>query len=642
MTLEYSLDRARYDALVQEAQRRIIPRSNGKWTLHGPVDPGMTLLELYAALLEQRSFFADQVGEPFGGALLALLGDAIHHAEVARTVIAFEPETPLLAPRGIHLRPDRASLARTFTTGAPVAIAPPTGVEIRTRGGMRTELRDGIALLPADGLAAASTISLRFSHALRVGQWTGVLLELDGRVAPEWSPDAAAVDSPATLRYGWISASGTQWFGRDELHDGTGGLRRSGILRIRVPSGWAQPAGGDHEYSLVIATDAATFTAPPRLLQVVPNAVIASNRHWRFDASFAAGVLVPTSGQLLQLPLDEGLPLEDRVRVLLTEIDGRAHRWRPTRDLGRHGSAERVFTVDREHGRLQFGDGIHGRAPYPAAGAVPRVAFEAGGGEVGNIGGLVRWSGRRGNSTFIGRNPVPAIGGRDPESLAEARARTAGERTRPTRAVTKQDHETIALQTRGVAIARAHAAIGADPTCPARRSPGIATVYVVPAVAARTEDDVRAGTAIAAPRVDAGALAAIRRELAATRLVSHVVYVETARYRPVRIEVMVASDPYDRRELRKRIAGELRCHLDPLLGGDGTGWRFGAPLMPSELVKIAQESVDASGDAGVVLQVRIAIDGGSFTDACTNVDVADHELVELQEVVVRVRTGGEP
>src|SRR5262249_24860389 len=153
-----------------------------------------------------------------------------------------------------------------------------------------------VALLPADGRAASATLVLRFRQALRVGRWTGILLELDGRVAPEWSPAAAAVAPPAAIRFGWISAAGTRWFADDELRDGTGGLRRSGIVRVRVPSGWAQPAGRDHEYALAIATDAATFTAPPRVLQVVPNAVIARHRHIRRDASFPPGALAPISG----------------------------------------------------------------------------------------------------------------------------------------------------------------------------------------------------------------------------------------------------------------------------------------------------------------------------------------------------------
>lgn len=641
MTLQFSLDAATFDSLVDEAKRRIIPR-NCNWTMHGPVDPGITLLELYAALLEQRTFLADQISEPLGRALLALLGDQIRPAAVARTVLCFDPDEPGVVPPRTHMRPVRAGLERIFRTTESVAVARFVELELRTTAGIRTQLRNGVTLLPAHHGPARATIVLRYTHALPVGEWTNLLLHLDTKVLPEWAAKAAKVDPPARVRFGWQAGTVVTWFDAADVRDGTGGLRRSGLLRLRVPGGWMQSHGADAEYALVIATDAADFTYPPRLLQLVPNAVIAHHRHWCSHRA-RSDEIVAQSGQTLQLPLNEGLPLEDRVYVRIKEKTGAATLWQATDNLGRARDTDLVFGVDRARGVLRFGDGLQGRMPYPESKSAAQVRFEAGGGDAGNIGGYVRWIQQATNATkplWLASNPVPAIDGEDPETFAAARARFAAERTKPERAVTQLDHQALAIDTPGVAIARAHAAIDSDPTCPMRTSRGVTTIYVVPHVVNHNAEAIRSGTAIQAPRTDRGALDAVRRHVEKARLVGHMIFVETAVYRPVRIVVSVEADPYDQAALRRVIAGELRHYLDPLIGGpDGIGWGFGAPLMPSELLRVAQRAIDESDDSGVITQVAIGLDNEAV-QTCANRDIRDHELVEVRELQILIRRRG--
>ena len=50
------LDDLTWETLTGAARRRIPAASAGAWTLHAPVDPGVTLLELLAYLLEQRLY----------------------------------------------------------------------------------------------------------------------------------------------------------------------------------------------------------------------------------------------------------------------------------------------------------------------------------------------------------------------------------------------------------------------------------------------------------------------------------------------------------------------------------------------------------------------------------------------------------
>ena len=64
------LDDLTWDDMVAAIRRRIPAESAGNWTLHAPADPGITLLELFAFLTEQRLYWLDQVPDAFVVAVL--------------------------------------------------------------------------------------------------------------------------------------------------------------------------------------------------------------------------------------------------------------------------------------------------------------------------------------------------------------------------------------------------------------------------------------------------------------------------------------------------------------------------------------------------------------------------------------------
>ena len=71
---EVQLDDLTWSDLTTATRNRIAGLSENQWTLHAPVDPGMTLVELHAAQLEQRLFWMDQQSDARTRALLRLLG----------------------------------------------------------------------------------------------------------------------------------------------------------------------------------------------------------------------------------------------------------------------------------------------------------------------------------------------------------------------------------------------------------------------------------------------------------------------------------------------------------------------------------------------------------------------------------------
>src|SRR5439155_2650184 len=85
------LDTLNWDAMVSAIRTRIMADSRGQWTLHAPVDPGVTLLELFAWLLDQRVYWMDQVPDELVRAILSFLGESQQAAKAATTVLQFAP-----------------------------------------------------------------------------------------------------------------------------------------------------------------------------------------------------------------------------------------------------------------------------------------------------------------------------------------------------------------------------------------------------------------------------------------------------------------------------------------------------------------------------------------------------------------------
>ena len=227
----------------------------------------------------------------------------------------------------------------------------------------------------------------------------------------------------------------------------------------------------------------------------------------------------------------------------------------------------------------------------------------------------------------------------------------------------------------GVAIKRAHAAVGLHPNHPCVPIPGAVTVFIVPDVSrpdvlsedsAEFESTIVESAFVAAPVPDPGALAMVRAKLEKTRLAGSEVFVSAPRYQPVNLTVDVESNAADVAQLSQKMRRRLRRFLDPLVGGDlGDGWPFGEPVRPSAILREAQ---DALGEHGRVLQLFIDLPDqttpakktseppcasspqcsapradGAEPDpanasqekpACADVLIGDHDLVDLHRLTV--------
>lgn len=640
------LDDLDWQQLTDAARLRLPALSAGQWTLHAPVDPGVTLVELFAWLLDQRVYWMDRVPEPFFRAAVELLGEGMRPARAARTVLALQGGGPLteVASR-TTFEIARAESGPVFAAAEGIALldVARTDLLVATGGGPLVDrtndlrARRGVTLFGAGGGAGEAKIVLHLpAPPAPAARPLSLFLDVQAapKVLPEWHPDAVAVPSPAEVTW-WYSRGGglpARAFAPADVRDGTAGLRRAGLVRLPLPPDWAPegPAvGGLLPFALLVRARAATFTFPVKVRRVLPNALVATHRRLVRESRHVTGWL-PLPGLAITLGEDSAPPIPDEVRFRIRETDGRWHRWRPVSDFAHTGPTERVFRVDRQRRRVEFGDGLTGRIPRPDPAVDPNVRIVAmvGAGADGNVGAALPWTGV--TADLRGTGAVEAVGGREAETIDQARVRIGGLLERVERAVTSFDHVTLAEGTPGVHVARAHAAVGFHPGHPCQVVAGAITVFVVPH--APRGDAVTDDERVGAPMPDAGALAAVRAHLEQARMVGTEVWVCPPRYRTVRLAVRVLGDPVDPASARLSIDAALRRFLDPLEGGDDRqGWPFGDPIRPSVLMREAGPAVED----GQVESVAIGLDGAAASEDCLEVAIGPHDLPSLADVAVR-------
>jgi hypothetical protein len=741
------LDDLTWADLTDATRSRIPAASQGLWTLHAPVDPGVTLLELHAWLLEQRLYWMDRLPDAAIRGALALLGDAPADAASAATVLHF-PCGDGPVPAGTRMQVQDSDPPLVFTTEAATAVMPlaaPTVTTVRPRIDLRIgmheygpDLAAGKPVCLFDGTTEA-IVTIWLAGAMPAGADGTLLFQLDSTGVPAgWSADATDGVAPAVTLTWWYAGPGGNPAPLPGVNDRTLGLRRSGIVRFTVPADWTAGVAdaGNRPFTLWLRAESQGFAAPPRLVGLWPNVVVA--RHWRDLVACLELDWLPLPGNTIPLSPDQVPPLVAGTRLRLRERTGWQW-WQPVPDLAFSGPDDRVFVIDRSLGLLRFGNGETGRVPVlgdrftlrdvadvpgllaklqtfdalrarlPAdlaariAGAAaqtvrtrpvlrdliaalnalaahplqaepalqppgqaarmllaetppgvvrPRLnrlllqdAFpdvlrrsaaelhlRVGGGRAGNVGAWRAWEPAGDQKAPDAVNVVAGQGGAEPEALQATQQRSAGGIRRLARAVLACDFEALATGTPGVAIARAHAAVGFHPDFPCLPVPGVVTVFVVPAA---PRDD---GCGIVpAPVPDAGALAAVAAALDAARLLGTELVVRPPIYRKVRLGVAVRSNSAAPDRLRQAVTARLARFLDPLTGGDdGTGWPFGEKLRPSVLLRQAQDAIGAGGEAaGVAITLPDATPPVQ-AESCADVEIGARALPALEHVAVSI------
>ena len=285
-----------------------------------------------------------------------------------------------------------------------------------------------------------------------------------------------------------------------------------------------------------------------------------------------------------RLSLSDGALLPD-LAVYTVEAGG-VRRWSRREKLRASGPADPDFILEPNAKVIRFGDGQSGRTP-PLHAAILCVGQQTAG-AAGNVGahtiatldpGVPNISRLGDVATVANRfarigNPKPAADGADEEPVAHAEGRLSLALQRPSRAVTLDDCETLALETPGTRVMRAAAFGNLHPAFPCYRAPGFITLIVVPALPAGR------------PTPSAGLLRAVSAYVGRRRIIGTWIEVVGPSYVEIGVQAKVAMvRGQSRSAVGTAITEALQRFLDPLVGGpDGSGWPLGRDVYVSEIL----------------------------------------------------------
>jgi predicted phage baseplate assembly protein len=581
------LDDRDFQSLVDDA-KRLVQQRCPEWTDHNVSDPGVTLIETFAYMVDQLLWRLNQVPDRLYVKFLELLGVQLEAPNAARAPITFWLSAPqeqtVAVPAGTQIATRRTDAEPiTFTTLAPLDIVPcafeRAATEILGEQVDRTDelhRREGFACfseVPQVGdsfYVGLSNAVPSCAIALRFG------LDTEGSgVDPRYPPLA------------WEAWDGSHWAPCEVESDTTGGLNRDGDVVLHLPRTHTAHVGVTRQLAgwvrcRVTPTEEwqPGYTSSPRVKRL--SAFTKGGTTQAVHADVVEGEVVGTSEgvpaqrfTLRHRPVVHG---EERFGHSLEVIGaGGVEVWQEVGTFGTSGPRDRHFMIDPTAGEVVFGPAVrsedgklrhYGAVPAKHAGIRLRE-YRHGGGQRGNVAvgalGVVKSS-----VPLIATvtNRRPALGGTDGETMDNAKVRGPLLLQTRQRAVTAEDYEALACDAaKEVARARCVPA-GVDGV-----EAGTVRVLLVPQV-----DDGQYGSLqFEQLRPEEELVERVRAYLDARRVIGTRLVVEPADYVGVTVAAILRAEPAaDPSTVRAAALTAVYRYLHPLRGGpDGTGWPFG-------------------------------------------------------------------
>ena len=629
------IDDRSYDSIVAEMRARIsryTPEWKPVWTDLNDSDPGITMLQVFAWLGEMLAFRMNRVPELNYLKFLQLLGIELRPKEPAQAEITFPVRTTHLLPTAIV--PKGTQVIAETAGGGPPLVFEATRALVCLAAQLASVLSyDGYSYEPVTDANKAATgfqplgptanvdsaLLLGFDSALgfpgtdvALFAWTAAPERRDAPVACGL-PSSAAF-APATLR--WEYWNGFEWAPLTLMKDESLAFTRSGEIVARTPAGSLAktviPPETTARYWIRARVERSQYERPPHLLAVRTNTMRLTQME-----TVQSEVLGGSNGRRDQIFTLDNTPVLDRSLHLEIDQGSGFEPWIEVPDFFGSGSNDLHYTLNRTTGEIRFGDGFHGAIPVanvanPSANVVASE-YRYGGGTQGNVpAGTLR--ALRNAVEGIDDNAIeqvtPSYGGRDEETLDEAKQRAPAAIRARCRAVTADDFEFFARQAANVARARAlplH-----HPEFPDVQVPGVITVVVVP-----DSDSPN-------PMPSEGTLQTVCAYLDQRRLLTSELYVVPPTYQRASVSVEVtAQDSADLAQVHGAVDQALLDYFHPLRGGeDGHGWPFGGPILFSRAFQrvLAVPGVDS------IRRLIISVDGEEAPE-CTDISIRDGALV---------------
>ncbi len=592
------LDDRRFQDLVDDAKRRIAHHCP-EWTDHNVSDPGVTLIESFAFMMDEISYRLNRVPDRLYVKFLDLLGVQLHAPAAATTELvvklsAARPEA-VVVPLGTEAATRRTDddAAVVFQTTAELSIPP------RKLAYLLAAAVDGE---PVDRFEQLGSAAEQPVFSPQPAEGDSLLIGLDDVAANtlialrfDCSVRGVGVD-PRRPPLVWEAWTGKSWRACAVEDDGTGGLNKAGDVLLVLPAGHTASVlsgvrAGWIRCRVTAPEEGFSFySASPviRSLEAFSIGGVVPAAHAETVQEETLGISEGVPGQvfaLAQRPMvDDGLPLSVEVAT-----GSGWQRWQEVDSFAGFGDSDPVIMLDRSAGLVHFppavreADGsLRQFGALPPLGAAIRIPeYRVGGGPSGNL-STRAISVLRGSVPFVSEvyNRRPAQGGIAAETIAEAMQRGPLALRSRDRAVTAEDYEELAL-----AAAPSIARVRCVPAAATEAQHGV-RLLVVPAAAAEADGRLRFEDLVPSESV----LQTIAGELEERRPIGARLVVEPPLYKGVTVVAkLIAKPAADRERLEDQAVEALYRFLDPVRGGpEGNGWPFGRPVHAGEVYALLQ------------------------------------------------------
>jgi predicted phage baseplate assembly protein len=594
-----NLDDRKFQDIVSEARSKI-PLYCPNWTDYNLSDPGITIIELFAWMVDMLLYRLNRVPEKNYIKFMDMIGIRLEPPKPAKVNVTFRLSAP---------QPEQVTI--------------PQGTEIAT---VRTETQDAISFttdcdfsIVLPGLSYALTaVDDKYTDILSplnnpdrtVSVFQEVPQENDALYlgyAEDLASHTLLLSVQSTLEgigvnpqdppWSWEYWDGDyeKWSQMLLEEDTTGGLNANGQIIVHIPGSSAmRDVNGMFAYwircrAIQPRSSQSGYSSSPKVRSIVSESIgctVPASQSFK-TTNELLGRSTGKPGQEFQLHNVPVLTLEHGETIEVeTENEGEFETWQLVTDFADSGPDDRHFSIDNITGEINFGPSMkqpageerqYGKIP-PVDRLIRFSSYRSGGGIIGNVGeGTIKVL--KSSIPYIDsvRNFDRARDGTDAETLEMAKLKVPHVLKANTRAVTREDFEYLALQA-SPKVARAKGISPGDST-DNNLSPGTMRVLLVPTVT-ECEKYIPAEQL----EVTRTVREEVREYLDERRLLGTRLELGEPKYLYVSIEAYVRIRRGYQKQASDDIEKRLYQYINPICGGaNGTGWPFGRGLIPSEI-----------------------------------------------------------
>lgn len=369
------LDDRRFKDIVEDA-RRLIPRIIPEWTDMNYHDPGITMIDLLAWLVEMQQYHLNRITVANELKFLQLLGLQPREAGPARALVSFDQAAGgIFLPAGTQLGAED----RVFETEEPLYIQPVRLEKILSFSDTGStdctpfnHSRSLSYLAFGSQPRRHSRLYLGFDQPLIPEQPVSMSVHLFAGypVATGEGGEEAEILTTARIAWSYYGSSCSEdeaWQPLEIIEDQTRHFYKNGRIIFQVPglmkAGKIGLDGDRPRYLLCAELVAEGYEIAPRIQEITLNTVPAVQRQTLAEfSSFSS------SGQPGQRFIARSyLALYGDIRVQVQDQEGCWYPYEECEDLSGFGGDDPVYVMERDHisGQLSiyFGDGKTGRLP---------------------------------------------------------------------------------------------------------------------------------------------------------------------------------------------------------------------------------------------------------------------------------------